>query len=163
MAAERTGICGLENTFHNLRWSWTLANTPVGDKGQLWVGKGHEWDCQLQRQEEEELWNAGVPKKWKQMCQSRRVLLGMVVGGMRRPFFPPFTHSVVIMLFISLSSWLSWGTYCTSTTCLCFLFKPQPPLNQQAVTDTISHDVVGVGVDEVLIGRWGKRWEVRQG
>lgn len=34
MAAKRTGICGLENTFHNLKWSWTLANTPVGDKGQ---------------------------------------------------------------------------------------------------------------------------------
>lgn len=34
MAAKRTGICGLENTFHNLRWSWTLANTPVQDKEQ---------------------------------------------------------------------------------------------------------------------------------
>lgn len=79
----------------------------------------------------------------------------MVVGGMRWPFFPPFTHSVVIMLFISLSSWLSWGTYCTSTTCLCFLFKPQPPLNQPALTDTISHDVVGVGVD-------GFNWAVRK-
>lgn len=34
MAAKRTGISGLGNTFHHLRWSWTLANTPVRDKEQ---------------------------------------------------------------------------------------------------------------------------------
>lgn len=134
-----------------------------GQRAELWVGKGHEWDGQLRRQEEE-LWNAGVPQKWKQMCQSRSVLLGMWwevdfnISCMRWPFFPPFTHSVIIMLFISVSSWLSWGTYCTSTTCLSFLFKPQPPLNQPAVTDTISHDVVGVGVDDF---NWAVRKEMR--
>lgn len=71
----------------------------------------------------------------KQECATRD-------GGGRHAlaFFPttyPFGNNYVVYL-----SWLSWSTYCTSTTCLRFLFKPQPPLNLPAATDTIVQHLI---------------------